>query len=196
MNASGKWRKGARRRPPASAPRRRSLRAHRRLPGCAPHQVDRHDHHRDDREGGGQRDIAGSALWTQDRLANEQAGVADGAGMMKSPSVSEKVKIEPATTPGNASGRMTCETSWPAARPGRRMLRSARAAPVPAPPRRQDHVGKPDVEEGQEHADSRDRAATVRRYREAEHAVEQALSPSRAKNQVRMPSLAKISFQA
>ena len=29
-------------------------------------------------------------------------------GMMKSPSVNENVKIDPATTPGNASGQTTC----------------------------------------------------------------------------------------
>ena len=32
-------------------------------------------------------------------------------GTMKSPSVSENVKMEPATTPGSASGRITCAES-------------------------------------------------------------------------------------
>ena len=36
-------------------------------------EVDRHDHDRHDREGGGERDVPGGALVDVDRLADEQA---------------------------------------------------------------------------------------------------------------------------
>ena len=70
-------------------------------------QVHEHDRHRPHRRGSSEWDVSARSLIREDGLTNIVFRVPSARGMMKSPNVNEKVKVEPATTPGKASGRIT-----------------------------------------------------------------------------------------
>ena len=70
-------------------------------------EVDDHDRHRHEREGRGQRHVPDDADLREHLLTEVELELPKIVGRMKSPSVSENVKIEPATRPGFASGSTT-----------------------------------------------------------------------------------------
>ena len=65
-------------------------------------QVDDHDQDRDRGEGRRERQVVSDV--GEDDVADELGAGRPATGVMKSPRVSEKVKIEPATTPGTRAG--------------------------------------------------------------------------------------------
>ena len=98
-------------------------------------------------------------------------------GTMKSPSVSEKVKIDPATTPGKLSGRITLRKvspGWLQALPGRRRPQVRARHLLQRRLDRQHHIGQPRGE-GDEHPQRRDRERRPADDRRGQHAVEQPL---------------------
>ena len=120
------------------------------------------------------------------------------SGMMKSPSVSENVKMEPAITPGNARGQD--HGSKGLQRPGAQIAGGLQQRTRDAFQRRldrQDHVRQPDIGEDDEHPQRGERERRAADRRKAQHPVqERQSSEGGSRNQDRMPSLARISFQA
>src|SRR2546427_10411672 len=70
-------------------------------------QIDGHDEHGDDGECGGQGMLPAVPWCASTACPMNRAELPSAYGTMKSPRVSEKAKMDPATPPANASGRIT-----------------------------------------------------------------------------------------